>query len=119
MPPSTSAGWLTAASGTNTVPPSNRPCSRSPAASARRVLPIPPGPVSVTSRTPGCVSRPVTCSMSSSRPTSDVTLTGSARGPRRIAGDPATEAPAAANRSLSSAARSSRTSRPSSADVRK
>ena len=59
--------------------------------------------------------------MACSRPTSDVVLTGSAgaaqelvRGGGAVTGDGVA---AAANRSLSSTARSSRTSRPSSAGV--
>ena len=71
---------------------------------------------------PGRSTSPATSSMACSRPSSDVVLTGSGRGPRAPAGDGAAAAawpPAAANRSLSSTARSSRTSRPSSAGVRK
>ena len=77
---STSLGSVTAASGTNTMPASKRSRSRSPTATASRVLPIPPGPVSVTSRTPGGLTRPATSPMACSRPTSDVVPTGS--GPR-------------------------------------
>ena len=73
-------------------------------------------------RTPAELSRPATSSISCSRPTSDVTLTGSGRGSRAPADDGATAAAgarAAANRSLSSVAKSSRTSLDSSAGVRK
>jgi hypothetical protein len=119
---STSSGLVIASSGTNTVPAPKRSPSRSPTATASRVLPMPPGPVSVTSRAPERSTSPATSSMARSRPSSDVVLTGSGRGPRAPAGgDTAAAAwpPAAANRSLSSTARSSRTSRPSSAGVRK
>ena len=116
----TSPGSVTVSSGTNTVPAPNRSRSRSPAATASRVLPTPPGPVSVTSRAPERATSPATSSMARSRPSSDVVLTGSGRGPRPAAGDGAVAwPPPAANRSLSSTARSSRTSRPSSAGVRK
>ena len=121
MAASTSSGSVTDSSGTKTVPAPNRSRSRSPTATASRVLPTPPGPVSVTSRTSGRPSSPATSSMARSRPSSDVVLTGSrarARGPP--GGGGACGRPlAAANRSLSSTARSSRTSRPSSAGVRK
>ena len=116
---STSPGSVTDSSGTNTVPAPNRSRSRSPTATASRVLPTPPGPVSVTSRTPGRSTSPATSSMARSRPSSDVVLTGSGRGPRPPARGAAAGPPAAENRSLSSTARSSRTSRPSSAGVRK
>ena len=92
-PASTCPGWVTAASGTNAVPAPNRPPARSPTATASRVLPTPPGPVSVTSRTPGRASRPASSPMACSRPTSEVVPTGSGRGPRsatvRIGGKPA------------------------------
>ena len=42
--------------GTNTVPCGYRSSSRSPTATASRVLPMPPGPVRVTSRTSGVAS---------------------------------------------------------------
>jgi len=122
MAAGTSLGSVTASSGTNTVPAPNQSRSRSPTATASRVLPTPPGPVSVTSRAPGRSTSPATSSIARSRPSSDVMLTGSGRGPRAPSGDGAAAAawpPPAANRSLSSTARSSRTSRPSSAGVRK
>jgi hypothetical protein len=127
MPASTSAGWVTPASGTNTAPAAKSVANRPPAANARRVLPIPPGPVRVTSRTSGQATRPATSSMAPSRPTSEVVARGSRRRPRPpgvpdgAGGDPGSAAsvPAAAKRSLSSAARSSPTSRPSSLGVRK
>ena len=84
---------------------------------------MPPGPVSVTNRTPGVCSSFETAPRSCSRPINDVDVTGNERGPRRSeseAGDaprPA-RAPAVPNRSLRSSARSSRTSRPSSRGVR-
>ena len=58
MPASTCSGSVTAASGTNTVPASKRSRNRSPTANANRVLPIPPGPVSVTRRTSGRPTQP-------------------------------------------------------------
>jgi hypothetical protein len=119
-PASTSSGWVTAASGTNAVPAPKRSTSRSPTATASRVLPIPPSPVRVTNRTPGLPAKSATSAMAASRPTSEVASSGSGRGPCRL-GDAAAAAGgrAAANRSLSSIARSSRTSRPSSPGVRK
>ena len=75
------------------------------------------GPLAQAFRRP---SRPATSSMACSRPTSEVVATGSRRGPRDLvtaAGARATGPLPAANRSLNSAARSSRTSRPSSAAV--
>jgi hypothetical protein len=56
--------------------------------------------------------------MARARPTSEVVPTGSGRGARDLADDAGAGGRAAANRSLSSAAKSSRTSRPSSAGVR-
>ena len=92
---------------------------RSATAIASRVLPMPPGPVSVTSRTPGDSSRSATAAMSPSRPINAVDVTGSerrsARGARRR---PMRGADArGAKRSLSSVARSSRRRRPSSRGV--
>ena len=58
---------------------SDRPGAR-PTAIASRVLPMPPGPVRVTSRTPGVSSSSETSSMSRSRPINDVEVTGSERG---------------------------------------
>ncbi len=81
MPASTCSGSVNSASGTNTVPASNRSRSRSPAANANRVLPIPPDPVNVTSETSGRSIRPTTSSMACSRPNSDVAATGSGRRP--------------------------------------
>ena len=120
----TSPGSVTASRGTSTVTAPNRSRSRSPTATASRVLPTPPGPVSVTSRTLGRPSSLATSPMVRSRPISDVVLTGSRPGPRGPPGGggcagAAGAAPLAVNRSLSSTARSSRTSRPSSAGVRK
>ncbi|HJZ60970.1 MAG TPA: YifB family Mg chelatase-like AAA ATPase [Miltoncostaeaceae bacterium] len=99
--------------------PANRGISRMNIVLAPHwVLPTPPGPVSVTKRTSGRTSMPATSSIACSRPTSDVVAAGSGRGSSmvRTVGDPGW---AAANRSLSSVARSSRTSRPSSEGVRK
>ena len=81
-PANTSPGWVTAASGTNAVPDPKRSASRSPTATASRVLPTPPGPVNVTNRTPGRASRPASSPMACSRPTSEVVPAGSGRGPR-------------------------------------
>ena len=75
----------------------------------------PPSPVSATSLTSGRSSSPATSSMACSRPTSEVVPTGSRREPGVDGAADAGER--VANRSLSSAARSSRTSRPSSAGV--
>ena len=118
---STSAGSVIDASGTNAVP---RPASSSaaPTAIASRVLPIPPGPVSVTNRTSGDPSKDVSSAMSPSRPSNEVdgvghrcaareSVAGGAAGAAAEAGD--------ANRSLSSSAKSSPTSRPSSRGLRK
>jgi hypothetical protein len=117
----TGPGSVTAASGTNTVPAAYRSRSRSPTATASRVLPTPPGPVSVTSRTWGWPIKSATSSIACSRPTSDVMLTGSGRRPRAAAREGGAGAAAGrlatVNRSVSSAARSSRASRPSSAGV--
>ena len=82
IPASTCPGSATAASGTNTAPPPKRSRSRWPAARASRVLPTPPGPVSVTSRTWGSVTSATTSPMACSRPTSEVAAAGSGRGPR-------------------------------------
>ena len=57
MSGTTRAGSTTAARGTNTVPAGNRALSRSPTATANRVLPIPPGPVSVINRRVGVVEQ--------------------------------------------------------------
>ena len=71
-------------------------------------------PVTVTSRACFAQSIPATASTASSRPSSDVGVTGSRAGPR----GPLRRWETAANRSLNSAARSSRTKRPSSLAVR-
>jgi hypothetical protein len=71
---STRPGSVTAASGTNTTPAANRSPSRSPTATASRVLPIPPGPVSVTSR--AWPTAAAVCSRSLSRPMNEVTGNG-------------------------------------------
>ena len=119
--PRSPSGLVTDSSGTNATPAGKPSAVRSPTASASRVLPIPPGPVSVTSRASGLRMRPVTSSIACSRPTSDVVATGRGSGPR-AAGDSrgasASPGRVTSNRSLSSVARSSRTSRPSSAAVR-
>jgi hypothetical protein len=60
----------------------------------------------------GPPQQPASSSMARSRPTSEVVATGSERGPRALAGAGAAWGLVAVNRSLSSAARSSRTSRP-------
>jgi hypothetical protein len=89
------------------VPHSKRSLSRSPTASASRVLPMPPGPVSVTNRAASRSNKPATSSIACSRPTSDVALTGRGRGARP---DGVAAAPEAVKRSPRSVARSSLTS---------
>ena len=121
MPASTSCGSVTAASGTNTVPASNRSRSRSATATASRVLPTPPGPVSVTSRTAGPLGqrRPPRRWPAPARPARwrpPAAAAGHARPSPARCGPPPPAA--AANRSLSSTARSSATSRPNSAGGR-
>ena len=78
---------------------------------SRHVLPMPPGPATVTNRTPGVSSRRETSSTSRSRPISDVGMLGNERGIRRSL--PAVEVAnesvplsLVANRSLRSSARS-------------
>ena len=116
MPASTSSGSVTASSGTNAVPASNRSRSRSPTATASRVLPTPPGPVSVTSRTSGRPSQPGHLVDGLLPPDQRRRARRQrARAAARAAPWPRPGRRAAANRSLSSTARSSRTSRPSSA----
>ncbi len=110
----TSSASFTPSSGTNRVPESKRSLSRSPTATASRVLPTPLGPVRVRRRPPPPPSSSAISSMARSRPTSDVVLAGRGRGER-----PGGGGRAAAKRSLSSVARSSRTSRPSSRAVLK
>ena len=117
---STSAGSVMVARGTNSA---WRwcPSSAAPTAIASRVLPIPPGPVSVTSRTSGDSSSDDSSATSASRPISEVDGVGSdwrGGGVAVAAGDDrgsaATAEVGVANRSLRSSARSSRTRRPSS-----
>ena len=55
-----------------------RPAS-SPTRRARRVLPVPPGPVSVTRRTSGACRRVLTASISGSRPRNGVNVAGNPR----------------------------------------
>ena len=76
----TSAGSSIGASPTKATPSGKSPeASEARAAStARRVLPTPPVPVSVSSRTPGRANRSATSPSSRSRPTSDVAGYGSA-----------------------------------------
>ncbi len=71
----TSAGSATAERSTKTARPSE--AIPRATASASRVFPVPPGPVSVTSRVSGRPRRLVTAAISSSRPTSGVVSTGS------------------------------------------
>ena len=77
----TSAGSGTAASGTKTAPSANSDSSLAAASRASRVLPTPPGPVSVSRRTSGRHKRPVNVVTSRSRPTSAVSGVGN--GPSR------------------------------------
>ena len=65
---STSAGSVTAVSGTKTAPPDRSASIACAASSARRVFPMPPGPVRVTSRVRLSRSSATTVAMSSSRP---------------------------------------------------
>jgi hypothetical protein len=70
----TSAGSASAARETYRTPSRRAPPARAAASSARRVLPTPPGPVSVSSRAPR--SRRLTSASSRSRPTKLVSGTG-------------------------------------------
>ncbi len=84
---------------------------------ARRDLPIPPGPTTVTMRTPGVASRAASSSRSAVRPTRDVNGAGIA-GVLGVAGGAApgsAGARDASKRSASSVARSAVMSSPSSA----
>ena len=69
----TSSGSVTAASGTNHTPPGLAAMTSPATASDRRVLPVPPGPVSVSSRVRD--SR-ATAAATSSRPTNEVSCWG-------------------------------------------
>ena len=91
-------------SGTKPTPSANRAATRRPASRASRVLPTPPGPVSVTSRGSGCVSNVTSWSSCSPRPTKSLTGAGTVH-------DVAPSAPpgpggSARNRSLNSTATS-------------
>ena len=70
------SAFVTGASGTKKTPSGKAAPSRWATAIANRVLPDPPGPVSVTSRTPGERSSVVTASASASLPISGVAGTG-------------------------------------------
>ena len=85
---STSSGSRTAESGRNATPSLNSSARLAPISSASLVLPIPPGPVSVTNRTSRRPSNDSTSSSSVIRPTSVVGGTGSDRnGPERLVED--------------------------------
>ena len=73
----TATGSVTPASSTNQAPPECWSRRRAAAASARRVLPTPPGPINVTKRLDSIAS--ATCSSSVSRPRTQ--LRGSGRWP--------------------------------------
>jgi hypothetical protein len=70
------AGSRTAASGTNQTPSRKSAATSSATRTASRVLPTPPGPVSVTRRTPRRRSRSATAATSRTRPTKLVSGTG-------------------------------------------
>ena len=78
-----SAGSATGARSTKTAPSRSSAASSSATASASRVLPVPPGPVSVTRRTSSRRSSAVTAAISSRRPTSGVGGVGRRRAPAR------------------------------------
>ena len=75
-PASTRPGSRTAASGTKKTPFANAAATRSPAATARRVLPVPPGPVTVRSRVSPLPSSSATSPSSRPRPMSGVAGVG-------------------------------------------
>lgn len=64
-----SAGLFRRARSTNQAPSAYCACAACAASSASRVLPTPPGPVSVTRRASGRVSNSVSCARSATRPT--------------------------------------------------
>ena len=70
MAGTTSDGSVIGARSTNQTPSGNAGPSAVPASSARRVLPLPPGPVSVSRLTSSRSSSAVTAASSRSRPTS-------------------------------------------------
>jgi hypothetical protein len=74
----TRAASVRPASATKHVPPGKSPRISSITRIARRVLPVPPGPVSVTSRTSSAESSARIASRSLSRPTNDVRVAGGA-----------------------------------------
>jgi hypothetical protein len=76
MTGSTSAGSRSGASDAHVIPSGYWSDTSAAAWSARRVFPVPPGPVSVSTRTSSRVSRAATSSSSRSRPTKDVEGTG-------------------------------------------
>jgi len=76
MVATTRSGSLSGASGTKKTPSANISRSTAPACKASRVLPMPPGPVSVSSRTSGRRSMSRTAATSRSRPISGVGGTG-------------------------------------------
>jgi hypothetical protein len=73
----TSSGSCTGARSTNTTPPGKRSATRSAASIARRLLPIPPGPVRVIRRLSSSRSIRATSRTSLSRPMSWVSGCGS------------------------------------------
>ena len=70
----TRAGSLTGARSTKNVPSANSPDNAAATSSARRVFPVPPGPVTVSSRV--VASNAVTSATSDSRPTKEVSCAG-------------------------------------------
>ncbi len=108
----TSAGSASGASPTKATPSGNIPSASRAASRARRVLPTPPVPVSVSSRTSGRAIRSLTSSSSRSRPTSGVAGRGKADAGEGAGGAPAAEGAASPRpgTAASSAARPSSSS---------
>jgi hypothetical protein len=121
IPATTCSGRVTAARATNTMPAAKRSPRPSATATARRVLPTPPGPLKVTSRARS--SSPPTSAISSWRPTNEVSCTGRVfrlasrvRGGGKSASSPSTTSScrrSGAAMSLSRCAPRSRTETPS------
>ena len=93
-------GSRSAASETNRTPPDKRASARAAASSARRVFPMPPGPVRVRSRTPGSASVERICSSSRSRPINGVCRASNGHR-RRPPSDAARAAPSPRSRGAS------------------
>ncbi len=78
----TEPGSRMGARSTKYVPSTKRSLNSAPACSASRVLPVPPGPVSVSRRTVSAISRLLISSSSASRPTKRVGCDGRLLGSR-------------------------------------